>query len=102
MLNENFGLSKEMSNIIMKNRSNITTFDQILDKKYGLKGASKREEWEQQFEAFRLAENDLTSLEAFKELHYGKIGTAKRDKLEKGYEEFKSSAMIQEAKLEDN
>ena len=57
----------------MKNKNNITTFDQILDKKYGAKGAPKREEWEQQFEAFRLAENDLTSLEAFKELHYGKI-----------------------------
>ncbi len=44
--------------------------------------------------------NDLTSLEAFKELYYGKIGTAQKDKLEKGYEEFKSSAMIQEARLE--
>ncbi len=34
--------------------SNITTLDQILDKKYGVKGQPKREEWEQQFESFRL------------------------------------------------
>ena len=34
--------------------SNITTLDQILDKKYGTKGQPKREEWEQQFESFRL------------------------------------------------
>ena len=38
----------------MKTRDNITTFDKILDKKYGKKGQPKREEWEQQFEAFRL------------------------------------------------
>ncbi len=34
--------------------NNITTLDQILDKKYGQKGEPKREEWEQQFETFRL------------------------------------------------
>ena len=34
--------------------SNITTLDQILDKKYGELGQPKREEWEQQFESFRL------------------------------------------------
>ena len=38
----------------MKSNSNITTLDQILDKKYGEKGQPKREEWEQQFESFRL------------------------------------------------
>jgi DNA-binding XRE family transcriptional regulator len=38
----------------MKTESNVTTLDQILDKKYGKKGAPKREEWEQQFEAFHL------------------------------------------------
>ncbi len=38
----------------MKAKSNITTLDEILDKKYGQKGVSRREEWEQQFEAFRL------------------------------------------------
>ena len=38
----------------MKTKSNITTLNQILNKKYGKKGAPKREEWEQQFETFRL------------------------------------------------
>ena len=38
----------------MKNKKNITTLDQILDNKYGKRGADKREEWEQEFEAFRL------------------------------------------------
>ena len=38
----------------MKVKSKITTLDQILDKKHGKKGKPKREEWEQQFEAFRL------------------------------------------------
>jgi len=38
----------------MKTNSNITTLDQILDKKYGKKGQAKREIWEQQFKAFRL------------------------------------------------
>jgi DNA-binding XRE family transcriptional regulator len=33
---------------------NYTTLDEILDKKYGKKGAAKREQWEQEFEAFRL------------------------------------------------
>ncbi|MEO6136374.1 MAG: helix-turn-helix transcriptional regulator [Ginsengibacter sp.] len=38
----------------MKNKKNITTLDEILDNKYGKRGAEKREEWEQEFEAFRL------------------------------------------------
>ena len=38
----------------MKNKKNITTLDEILDDKYGKRGAEKREEWEQEFEAFRL------------------------------------------------
>ena len=38
----------------MKTENNITTLDQILDKKYGKKGNRKREEWDQQFEVFRL------------------------------------------------
>lgn len=33
---------------------NLTTLDQILDKKYGTRGAPKREIWEQNFETFRL------------------------------------------------
>jgi len=37
----------------MNTKSNITTLDQILDKKYGKKGQPKREKWEQEFESFR-------------------------------------------------
>ena len=37
-----------------KKNKNITTFDEILDKKYGKKGTVKREKWEQEFEAFKL------------------------------------------------
>ena len=33
---------------------NITTFDEILENKYGKRGEEKREKWEQEFEAFRL------------------------------------------------
>ncbi len=35
-------------------KKNTTTLDEILEKKYGKKGARKREQWEQEFEAFRL------------------------------------------------
>ena len=38
----------------MKKNKNITTFDEIIDNKYGKRGAKKREKWEQEFEAFRL------------------------------------------------
>lgn len=38
----------------MKQKNNTTTLDQILDKKYGKKGEAKREQWEQEFETFRL------------------------------------------------
>jgi DNA-binding XRE family transcriptional regulator len=38
----------------MSSESNITTLDQLLEKKYGKKGQPEREQWEQQFEAFRL------------------------------------------------
>ena len=31
----------------------ITTLDEILDTKYGKRGAEKREKWEQEFEVFR-------------------------------------------------
>jgi HTH-type transcriptional regulator/antitoxin HipB len=41
--------------VVAKNvKSNIITFDELLDQKYGKSGNPKREEWEQQFEAFRL------------------------------------------------
>lgn len=32
---------------------NITTFDELLDNKYGPRGTELREEWEQEFEVFR-------------------------------------------------
>jgi Predicted transcriptional regulator with C-terminal CBS domains len=38
----------------MKTNNNITTFDEILDKKYGKRGNVEREKWEQEFESFRL------------------------------------------------
>ena len=38
----------------MKTKNNITTFDEILDKKYGKQGCKEREKWEQEFEAFKL------------------------------------------------
>ncbi|MBL0294693.1 MAG: helix-turn-helix transcriptional regulator [Saprospiraceae bacterium] len=34
--------------------SNIATLDEILDNKYGQRGAEKREQWEQEFESFQL------------------------------------------------
>ena len=34
--------------------SNITTLDEILNNKYGQRGAEKREQWEQEFESFQL------------------------------------------------
>lgn len=37
-----------------KKENNITTLDEILDSKYGKRGAQKREQWEQEFEAFKL------------------------------------------------
>lgn len=40
-----------MKKVVSKN---VTTLDEILDKKYGKKGVSKREKWEQEFESFRL------------------------------------------------
>jgi len=37
-----------------KKENNITTLDEILDKKYGKRGADKRKKWEQEFETFQL------------------------------------------------
>lgn len=34
--------------------NNLTSLDEILDSKYGKPGAEKREQWEQEFETFRL------------------------------------------------
>jgi HTH-type transcriptional regulator/antitoxin HipB len=38
----------------MKKIKNVTTLDDLLDKKYGKVGTEKREQWEQEFESFRL------------------------------------------------
>ena len=64
----------------MKTKSKITTLDQILDKKYGKKGRPKREQWEQQFEAFRLGvllEEARTRLDMTQEELADKCGTNK-------------------------
>ncbi len=64
----------------MKTKSKITTLDQILDKKYGKKGRPKREQWEQQFEAFRLGvllEEARTRLGMTQEELADKCGTNK-------------------------
>lgn len=64
----------------MKTKSNITTLDQILDKKYGKKGHPKREQWEQQFESFRLGvllEEARTKLGMTQEELADKCGTNK-------------------------
>ena len=37
-----------------KTNKNLTSLEEILDKKYGKKGAPKREKWQQEFEAFKL------------------------------------------------
>ena len=63
-----------------KTKSNITTLDQILDKKYVKKGLPKREEWEQQFETFRLGvllEEARTKLGMTQEELAKKCGTNK-------------------------
>jgi len=38
----------------MEKDKDITTFDEILDNKYGKRGSEEREIWEQEFEAFKL------------------------------------------------
>ena len=61
-------------------KKNTTTLDEILDKKYGEKGNPKREEWEQQFEAFRLGallEEARTKLGMTQEQLAEKCGTNK-------------------------
>ncbi len=48
---------------------NITPLDEILDKKYGSRGAKKREVWEQEFESFKLGvllEEARTKVESLK------------------------------------
>lgn len=63
-----------------KKNKNITTFDEILDKKYGKKGSVKREKWEQEFEAFKLGvllEEARLKLGMTQEELAGKCGTNK-------------------------
>ncbi len=64
----------------MKTKNNITTFDELIDNKYGKRGQAKREEWEQQFEAFRLGvllEEARTKLGMTQEELAQKCGTNK-------------------------
>lgn len=64
----------------MKTKNNMTTLDEILDKKYGKSGMPKREEWEQQFESFQLGvllEEARTKLGMTQEQLAEKCGTNK-------------------------
>jgi HTH-type transcriptional regulator/antitoxin HipB len=64
----------------MKTKNNITTLDEMLDAKYGKKGAPKRENWEQEFESFRLGillEEARTKLGMTQEELAQKCGTNK-------------------------
>jgi HTH-type transcriptional regulator/antitoxin HipB len=63
-----------------KTNKNITTLDEILDKKYGKIGSKKREKWEQDFESFRLGamlEEARTKLGMTQEELAEKCGTNK-------------------------
>ncbi len=63
-----------------KASKNITTLDEIIDKKYGKRGTKKREKWEQDFEAFRLGvmlEEARTRLGMTQEELADKCGTNK-------------------------
>lgn len=65
---------------MMKTKNNLTSLDQILDEKYGEKGQPKREQWEQQFESFRLGvllEEARTKLGLTQEELAEKCGTNK-------------------------
>lgn len=63
-----------------KENRNITTFDEILDRKYGKKGAKKRNKWEQDFKAFQIGvmlEEARTKLGMTQEQLAEKCGTNK-------------------------
>lgn len=47
-------MKTKKENNLPTGQAGITTLDEILDKKYGKRGAKKREQWEQEFEAFQL------------------------------------------------
>ena len=38
----------------MKKNKNITTFDELLETKYGKPGTKKRDDWEYEFEAYKV------------------------------------------------
>ena len=63
-----------------KVNKNITTLDEILDKKYGKSGSKKRDKWAQDFESFRLGvmlEEARTKLGMTQEELADKCGTNK-------------------------
>lgn len=63
-----------------KVNKNITTLDEILEKKYGKSGSKKRDKWEQDFESFRLGvmlEEARTKLGMTQEELAEKCGTNK-------------------------
>lgn len=63
-----------------KVNKNITTLDEILDKKYCKSGSKKRDKWEQDFESFRLGvmlEEARTKLGMTQEELADKCGTNK-------------------------
>ena len=66
----------------MKKNKNITTFEEILDKKYGKKGSTKRGEWEREFEAFKLG---VIIEEARKKLNMTQDELAKKSGTNKSY-----------------
>lgn len=66
----------------MKKNKNITTFDALLDKKYGKKGAQKRNEWEREYESFKLG---VIIEEARKKLNITQEELAKRAGTNKSY-----------------
>ena len=83
----------------MKTKNNITTLDQILDKKYGKKGKPKREQWEQQFETFRLGvllEEARTKLGMTQEELAEKCGTNKSyiSRIEKNSSDIRLSTLM--------
>jgi HTH-type transcriptional regulator / antitoxin HipB len=64
----------------MKSKKNVTDFEEILEKKYGKRGAKKREQWEQEFESFKLGvllEEARLKLGMTQEELAGKCGTNK-------------------------
>lgn len=66
----------------MEKDKNIITFSDLLDKKYGAKGSSKRNEYEMKSKAFRLG---VMIREARKEAHLTQEQLAERSNTKKSY-----------------